>query len=125
MTFKRKEVKLIITGAAKESYEYLNKIVGNELENGITSSFNQTLFNAIKQKIELLRQNPQYGIHVLKDRIPKDYLITYDVNNIWKINLPKAWRMIYTLRGSEIEILTIILDIFDLKEYNKKFGYKS
>jgi len=32
--------------------------------------------------------------------------------------------MIYTIRGSEIEIIALILDIIDHKEYNKKFGYR-
>jgi hypothetical protein len=33
--------------------------------------------------------------------------------------------MIYTLQGKEIKIVALIMDIFDHKEYNKKFRYKS
>jgi len=32
--------------------------------------------------------------------------------------------MIYTIRGNEIEIIALILDITNHKEYNKKFGYR-
>ncbi len=32
--------------------------------------------------------------------------------------------MLYTLRGSEIEVISLILDILDHKEYDKKFGYR-
>jgi len=32
--------------------------------------------------------------------------------------------MIYNIKGSEIEIIALILDIIDHKEYNKKFGYR-
>jgi hypothetical protein len=46
------------------------------------------------------------------------------VNNLWKCNLSGAWRMIYTLKGTEVEIFAIVLDIFSHKKYEKKFNYK-
>ncbi len=124
MNFKEKPVKLIITGDAKEEFERLNKTVGQEITKGITSSDYQILLNSIKQKIEFIKENPQYGIHIPKNKIPKEYIKNYDANNLWKVNLSGAWRMIYTIRGSEIEIIALILDIIDHKEYNKKFGYR-
>ena len=124
MNFKEKPVKLIITGDAKEEFEKLNKVVGQEITKGITSSDYQTLLNSIKQKIEFIKENPQYGIHIPKNKIPKDYINRDDANNLWKVNLSGAWRMIYTIRGSEIEILALILDIINHKEYNKKFSYR-
>jgi len=124
MMFKGKPVKVIITGDAKQEFEELNKIVGEEITKGVTKSDYQTLLSSIKQKIELLKENPQYGIHVPKNRIPKEYIIKNEVNNLWKINLPKWWRMIYTIRGSEVEIIALILDIMNHKRYDKKFGYK-
>ena len=102
----------------------MNKAVGEEIAKGITSSDHQTLLNSIKQKIEIMKVNPEYGVHIPKDRIPKEYIRDYDVNNLWKINLAGAWRMIYTIRGSNVEIISLILDIIDHNSYNKKFGYK-
>lgn len=122
--FKGKPTKVIITGEAKEEFDDLNKVVGDEIARGITSSDHQTLLNSIKQKIDLLRDNPEYGFHIQKDRIPKEYVKIYDVRNLWKINLSGAWRMIYTIRGSNIEIISLILDIINHNYYNKKFGYK-
>ena len=122
--FKGKPVKVIITGEAKEQFDGLNKAVGDEIAKGITSSDHQTLLNSIKQKIEIMKVNPEYGFHIPKDRIPKEYIRDYDVNNLWKINLAGAWRMIYTIRGSNVEIISLILDIIDYNSYNKKFGYK-
>lgn len=124
MMFKGKPVKVIIIGEAKEQFDGLNKAVGEEIAKGITSSDHQTLLNSIKQKIEIMKVNPEYGIHISKDRIPKEYIRDYDVNNLWKINLAGAWRMIYTIRGSNVEIISLILDIIDHNSYNKKFGYK-
>ena len=124
MTFKGKPVKVIITGDAKVEFEELNKVVGEEISRGITSSDHQTLLNSIKQKIEFLKDNPEYGLHIPKDRIPKEYVIKYDVNNLWKANLSGAWRMIYTIRGSEVDIISLILDILNHGDYEKKFGYR-
>lgn len=114
----------MITGNAKEEFKELNAIVGKELADGVTSSDHQTLLNSIKQKIDLLKANPEYGIHIPKNKIPKEYIKEYDVNNLWKSNLSGAWRMIYTIRGSEIDIISLILDIMNHKDYEKKFKYK-
>ncbi|MBU0758286.1 MAG: type II toxin-antitoxin system RelE/ParE family toxin [Nanoarchaeota archaeon] len=122
--FKGKPTKVIITGSAKEEFEELNMLVGAEIARGVTKSDHQTLLNSIKQKIELLRDNPEFGVHIPKDRIPKQYVINYDVNNLWKVNLSGAWRMIYTIKGSEVEIISLILDIMDHRDYSKKFGYR-
>ncbi|MDP2906458.1 MAG: hypothetical protein Q8O03_00810 [Nanoarchaeota archaeon] len=124
MNFKDKPVEVIITGNAKEEFEELNKIVGEEIAKGITKSDHIILLNSIKQKIRFLKENPQYGIHIAKNKIPKEYIIKYDVNNLWKVNLSGAWRMIYTIRGSEIDIIALILDMLDHRSYEKKFGYK-
>ena len=72
--FKGKPTNVIITGKAKEEFDDLNNVVGEEIAKGITSSDHQTLLNSIKQKIELLRDNPEYGIHIQKDRIPREYI---------------------------------------------------
>jgi len=123
--FTGKPTKVIITGKAREEFDELNKVVGDEISRGITSSDHQTLLNSIKQKIDLLRDNPEYGIHIPKDRIPKEYVRDYDVSNLWKVNLLGAWRMVYTIRGSDVEIIALVLDIMNHKDYNKKFGYRN
>ncbi len=124
MKFNDKIIKIVITGHAKEEFEKLNEIVGQEITKGISGSNYQTLFNSIKDKIKLLKKNPQFGVHVSKNKIPKSYIQKYDVNNIWKVNLAGAWRMIYTLRGDKVEIISLILDIINHKDYEKKFNYK-
>ena len=122
--FKGKPTKVNITGEAKEEFEELNRVVGEEITKGITSSDHQTLLNSIKQKVELLKANPEYGTHIPKDRITKEYVRDYDVTNLWKVNLADGWRMIYTIRGSDVEIISLILDIMNHRAYEKKFGYR-
>jgi len=124
MKFKDKEIVVTFIGEAKEAYEELNNIVKDEISKGVTGGVNQTLLNSINQKIEFLKEDPEYGIHIAKNKIPKEYIERYDINNIWKINLPRALRMLYSLKGEEIRIFALILDILDHKDYEKKFGYR-
>ncbi len=88
--FREKPVDVKVTGDAMVAYEELNKIVGEEKTKGITSSPNQTLFNSIQQKINFIKENPEYGIHIPKNLIPKDYIDKYDANNLWKVNIAGA-----------------------------------
>ena len=124
MTFKGKLVRVIITGEAKEEFQELNRVVGEELSNKVKKSDYQILLKSIKSKIELLKDNPQYGIQIPKSRIPKEYVNNYDAENLWKVNLSNAWRMLYTIRGSNVDIVALILDVINHKDYNKKFNYK-
>jgi len=115
-------VKLI--GDARDSYNKLNEIIIDEMEQNVENSDHQILFSSIKQKIELIKADPEYGIHIPRNKIPNEYIVKYDINNLWKVNLSKAWRMLYSLKGDKIEVLSLILDIIDHPTYNKKFGYK-
>ncbi|MFH1425096.1 MAG: hypothetical protein ABIG20_05535 [archaeon] len=122
--FKGKPVKVVITGKALESFEELTKTVAEEISKGITSSNHQTLFNSIRRKVELLKENPHCGTQVQKNLIPKEYIEIYDASNLWKLNLPGALRMIYTIRTNEVKIIALILDVLKHRKYEKKFGYK-
>jgi len=117
--FKGKQLKVVITGNAKKELFRLKKKIDED-----KNSEYQKLSKSIFQKIEFLKHNPQYGIHIEKRKIPKEYFKDYNVNNLWKVNLFGVWRLIYTLRGSDIEIISIVLDILDHKTYDKKFKYR-
>jgi len=124
VTLKGKPTRVIITGAARKELDGLNNAVDDERRRGITKSDRQTLLRSIEQKVALLKDNPEYGTHIPKDRIPKEYVKAYEVSNLWKVNLSGAWRMLYTVRGSDVEIIALILDIVDHGAYDKKFGYR-
>lgn len=115
----KKEVKVIFSSEAKEVYEYLNK-------EAPTSKNERTLLNAIHQKIKFIKENPQYGNPISKKLIPGEYKKKYGNINLFRVDLPNFWRMLYTLAGGEvkIEIIAFILDIIDHPTYDKKFGYK-
>ena len=114
-----KTVNVVFSPEAKEVYEYLN---GQALK----SKIERTIFNAINDKIKLIKFNYHYGDPIKKELIPKEYQLKYGVTNLFRVELPNFWRMLYTLTNgeTEIEIIAFILDIMDHKDYNRKFGYK-
>lgn len=115
-----KTIRLILLGEAKEEFERLNGIAGWQRAKGIENSEEIGLLNSIKNKIELLKKNPFYGDNIPKRLIPKEY----DVPNLWRVELSSFWRMLYTIRGDQLEIICFVLEILNHKDYNKRFGYK-
>ena len=83
----------------------------------------QQLYQFIDRAIDDLKANPLCGIKISKHLWPKEYVQKYSVTNLWKYNLPNAWRLIYTLESDEVKIVNIILEWFDNKEYKKRFKY--
>jgi len=122
--FQGKEVSVKLSEEADEVYQELNKIVGEEKLKGIDSSFHHTLLRSINRVRDLLKQNPFAGDQVPKRQIPQKYIKKFDVDNVWRIELADRWRLVYTITGNQIEIITFIIDIFDHKDYDKVFGYK-
>ena len=120
----KKKITIKLIGDAEKAFKELNKIIGEQRSNGITSSKEITLLNAINRIFEVITNNPFYGENAKKDLIPKEYRQKYDADNLFIVDLPDYWRMIYTLESNEIEIIGFVLDIIDHKEYNKKFGFR-
>lgn len=81
------------------------------------------LFKFLKQAVDNLKADPKCGIHIQKRLIPKVYIQKYGINNLWKYNLPSAWRLMYSLSGTEVEILTILLEWLPHDEYERRFKY--
>ncbi|HPV66505.1 MAG TPA: hypothetical protein PK655_03600 [archaeon] len=44
-------------------------------------------------------------------------------SNLWKYNLSNGWRLTYTIRGGEIEVISIIIEWFCHKKYENRFKY--
>jgi len=82
------------------------------------------LAEQIERVIDELKKNPLLGVIVPRDLWPKEYVKRYSITNLRKYDLPKGWRLIYTLVGNEVEIISIILEWFDHKGYALRFGYK-
>ena len=75
----------------------------------------------------MIKSNPHYRNPIAKKLIPQEYKDKYNVSNLFRVELPNFWRMLYTLTDGEskIEIIAFVLDVIDHPNYNKKFGYKT
>jgi len=118
------KVSIELKGKALEAYNDLNNIIGEQKAKGIEKSEEITLWNGIQRTFDLIENNPFYGRNAKKNQIPKYYLEKYDVSNLFIVNLPSFWRMIYTLESNKIEIIAFILEIFNHDDYSKRFGFK-
>lgn len=86
--------------------------------------FHRQLLKAIEREKDCLLLNPHHGIQIEKIKIPKEYITDYGLNNLWKVDLPGYWRLMYTITGNELEIISILLEFMDHKKYDKLFGYR-
>ena len=114
-----KHVRVILAPEAADAYyNLMNKALDSKQE--------EVVLNAFLQKVELIKENVHYGQPIAKKLIPVEYKTKYGITNLFRVELPNFWRMLYTLTAgsSDIEIIVLVLDITDHKEYDKKFGYK-
>ncbi|MFA7707328.1 MAG: hypothetical protein WCX73_00075 [Candidatus Pacearchaeota archaeon] len=81
------------------------------------------LYKEINKAIEDIKQNAYCGRNVKKALIPKELIIKYNLNNLWIYNLRVDWRLIYTISNTEIEVLSIVLDWMNHKDYERLFNF--
>ena len=85
----------------------------------------RAFFNALLNAIDEMKKNPEVGIPVPSALWPKIYIQKYGINNLRKYDLQPGWRLVYTIKSSEINIIAVLLEWFDShKKYEKRFGYK-
>ena len=97
----------------KKAFEQLKEGKGEE----------RRLYDWLLRAFNDIGQNAFCGIQIPKRLIPKEYLQKYDVHNVWKYNLPNAWRLIYSVEHQEIIVVSIVLEWMDHKEYEHRFNY--
>jgi hypothetical protein len=83
----------------------------------------QEIYNLVLRAIEKLEIDPFIGERVPKYLIPEYYIKRYGANNLRKYNLSDSWRLIYTIVGTDVLIVSIILEWMNHKEYERRFGY--
>jgi Txe/YoeB family toxin of Txe-Axe toxin-antitoxin module len=116
----QKKITVVLKDQAREAYESLMATVKEQQKKGKTNSEEMQLFKSINNKIAILKQNPVYGQNIPKALIPN----TLEVDNLFRVELTHFWRMLYTLKTNEVEIVSFVLNIIDHDDYDKMFGYK-
>ena len=107
-----KIVKVILSPEAEEVYKYL-------VEQAPHSKNERVILKAFENKKDLIKTNIHYGDPIGKDKIPGEYIVKYNVRNLFRVELPNYWRMLYTLTNddSEIYIIAFVLDIISCIHY--------
>lgn len=82
-------VKVILKGQAKEEFEELNRLAGEQQARGISNSEEIQLIKSIRQKVDLIKENPMYGNNIPKKQIPK----SLGASNLFRTELTGRWRM--------------------------------
>ena len=81
------------------------------------------LYELVNRAIDDLEKNAFIGIQIPKKLIPTHYKNKHSVKNLWKYDLPRGWRLIYSIEGDEIVVHSIALEWLSHKEYEKRFKY--
>ena len=81
------------------------------------------LYEWIERATRDLEQDAFCGMQVRKRLIPKAYIKKYGIDNLWKYDLPKGWRLLYSVAHDEVYIISIILEWMNHKDYEKRFNY--
>ena len=87
-------------------------------------SENDWLKKALSRAIQDVKENAFCGENIPKKLIPKKYIQKFGIDNLWWYPLPKGWRLVYSvMTPKEVEILAVIIEYFDHKNYGRRFGY--
>ena len=94
----------------------------NKLKEGKTDE--KQLADYLDRAMDDLEKNEQAGLKIVSKQWPKEYIKKYDIKNLWKYDLPNGWRIIYTIKGNNVEIISVVIEWITHKDYERKFGYK-
>ena len=88
-----------------------------------SSTEDRNLYKWLNRAFDDISENTFCGIQIPKRLIPKAYIEKYGIDNLWKYNLPNAWRLLYSVARDEVIIISILLEWLSHKEYERKFKY--
>ena len=80
-------------------------------------------YKEINEALDLLKKDYARGDKITRDRWPKKYIKEHQIHTLFHYKLRSGWRLVYTVYGTKYEKVCTILEAFDHKEYEKRFGY--
>jgi len=80
------------------------------------------LYEWLTRAFKDIQENAFCGIQVPKKLVPREYT-KKGIKNLWKYNLPNAWRLLYSIEADKIKIVSIILEWMDHKNYERRLKY--
>jgi hypothetical protein len=91
------------------------------LESG--TSEEKRLHHAISRAMDVLKLDPMGGTKIQKALWPQHYIRKYAIDNLWKRDLPDGWRLAYTLKGTQTQLVAMLLEWFSHPDYERRFNY--
>lgn len=101
--------------------EYADETIKKNLEK--LKKKDKELYRHIENALRNIQEDPVCGIKIPIKLIPKEWKNKYFINNLYKYNLPNAWRLFYSLIGNKVEVIAIILGCYNHKSYERLFRY--
>ena len=82
------------------------------------------LYDQVERALAEINKNVFCCRNVRKKLIPKTLIRKYHINNLWIYNLPRGWRLLYSvINPSKVEVLALVLDWMDHKDYERLFKF--
>lgn len=100
---------------------FINLDLKNSFEN--LKEIDERLFKEINKALAEIKQNVFYGRQVKKKLIPKKLIDRFGITNLWIYNLRKDWRLLYSIAPGKVEVLALILDWMNHKDYERLFKF--
>jgi hypothetical protein len=74
--------------------------------------------------LKIIKSNPHYGDPIAKSHIPKEYLVKYEITNLFRVELPNYWRMLYTLKDGDTKCEIIANGTKLYEKISKKYIFR-
>lgn len=99
--------------------------VDDDLEESFNQlSFNDPLKKGLIKAIRDIQEDAFCGRNVKKNLIPKEFILKYNISNLWIYNLPDAWRLLYSVTSNnEVKIIAALLNWMSHKDYERLFKF--
>ena len=81
------------------------------------------IYQEINKALDLLKKDYAKGDKIPRDHWPKKYIKEHQIHTLFRYKLRSGWRLVYTVSGTKYEKACTILEAFDHKQYEKRFGY--
>ena len=81
------------------------------------------IYKEINEALDLLKTDCARGDKIPRDHWPKKYIKEHQIHTLFRYKLRSGWRLVYTVSGAKSEKICTILEAFDHKQYEKRFGY--
>ena len=81
------------------------------------------IYNQLNAAFDMISINPFFGTQVPKRLIPGIYRTKYGIDNLWKLNFHKSWRLMDSVAGDGTQVVALVLEWLSHKEYERRFGY--